>query len=68
VTYNDVTCERVEPIAPEAYICAWDDRNRLAVALLGDMKGCRMSFRPRIKGRKGIESRDHAYIEVQSYS
>jgi hypothetical protein len=67
VTYSDVTCERVEPIAPEAYICAWADRNRLELALLGDKKGSRTSFRPGVKDKKGIVGRDYAYIVVESY-
>jgi hypothetical protein len=68
VTYGPVTCERVEPFAPEAYVCAWDDRNKLVMALLHDNKDSRTSRREPIKGAKGVMSREHAYVEVQSCS
>jgi hypothetical protein len=57
MTYKTVEVERVEPIAPEAYRCRWDDRNKLALALLQDGKGSRISFRPRIHDAKGITGR-----------
>jgi hypothetical protein len=68
VTYKTVEVERVQQIAPEAYICRWDDRNALALALLQDGKGSRISFRPRIHDAKGITGRDFALVEVESYS
>jgi hypothetical protein len=62
-----VKCERVEPITPEAYVCRWQDRNTLALGLLSQCKGTRISVREAIEGAPGIVGRPFAVVEVESY-
>jgi hypothetical protein len=66
--YSGVPCERCEPIAPEAYVCAWEDRNRLALVLLHDGKGSRTTEHQGIKGAPGIVGRRFATLTVESYA
>lgn len=65
---HGVDCERTEPITHEIYVCAWKDRLKLALGLLSEGKGTRISYRPQIVGVKGILSRPFAVIQVESYA
>ncbi len=68
MTYHWIECERVKPEVPEAYICRWEDRNALAIALFSDGKGTIIKKRPADEHSKGITKHTYALIIVDSYS
>ena len=65
---HGVECTRTEPIVPEAYVCRWQDRNDLALGLLKEGKGSITKDRPGNPDVKGLLSKRHAVVVVESYS
>lgn len=64
---HGVECERVEPFAPEAYLCLWAHRNKLALGLLGEGKGTVTHYKRFAEGAKAKKAQDFALIEVNCY-
>ena len=64
----EITCERLEPLSPEAYVCAKADANKLAMGPINDKRpgGCKIQYRDAIKDAPGIIGRAFAIVTVQA--
>lgn len=60
--------ERLQPIVPEAYACPWNDRHKLALALLAEGKGMTIRQQKPVEVTKGFMRFPYAVITVDSYS
>ena len=64
MTLHGVECERLTPPIPEQYSCRWQDRNKLALGLLGEGKGTKIKAHDAIPGNPGIIGKQFAVITI----
>lgn len=59
---------RLDPTIPETYLCKWEDRHKLELALLAQGKGMTIREHPGCQLAKDFTRRPHVQITVDSYA